>query len=289
MPATGKHDPQGRSALSRRNLFRASAIGGLGLAGAGVVGGVTAANADSEPTGSTMRYIPQRINRADQRAPNEKAFSDVDGVPTYYIRGGSHDPATFYCTFGFFDSLVAWMQRFKQFSAEAGYAEVAILTSAGAYVDKPGAHGEGVAIDVDRIDWADGTISSMIDQDWASGDRQLHKRYYGVDASLRIFFRWGLDRTYNAAHHDHFHMDFYGLPVQLSTGSSSDVGWVQAACNEFMDAGLVEDQVWGPLTQAAFDESKSRLGITGDPQSDPAAYVAWLEAVTVRGLTNQPF
>lgn len=293
MPGTGKHEPQERPGLSRRTLFRASAIGGLTLAGAGVAGGITAANAGVES--STMRHYPRRLDTpgtagtVDTRSATEKAFDNIDGTPTYYIRDGSHHPATFYCTFDFYDSLVLWIQRLRTISAAAGYSEVSIVTSAGAYVDKPGEHGLGQAIDVDRIDWADGTISSMIDLDWNSGDRELHKRYYAVDATLRAHFRWGLDHTYNEAHHDHFHMDFGGLPVQLSDGSTSDVGWIQAACNEFMDAGLVVDQVWGPLTQAAFDESKQRLGVAGDPQSDAAAYVEWLDKAAAKGFANQPF
>lgn len=286
MSGTGKHDPQRRPGLSRRTLFRASAIGGLGLAGAGAIGGVTMASAG---TTSSERIIPRKVDPSLRQSLI--TWDEIDGVPTYYDRDDSSytpRPASFRSTQGFYDTLVAWMQRFKELSAAAGYAEVSMFVSAGAYVDKEGQHGAGTAVDVDQIFWGD-TRSSMVHQDWNSGDRELQKRYYGVDAALRLFFRWGLDRAFNAAHHDHFHMDFGGLPVQLSTGSESDVGWIQAACNEFMDSGLAVDQAWGPLTQAAFDESLQRLGISGNPTSDPAAYIAWLEATTAKGLANEAF
>ena len=127
----------------------------------------------------------------------------------------------------------------------------------------------------------------MIGQDWRSGDGALRKRYYAVDATLRAHFRWSLDHTYNAAHADHIHSDFGGLPVVLGTGSSSDVGWVQRALNEFQGAGLAEDDIWGPLTNGAFQTSRQRLGVTaGNPHTETASYRAWLDAVARKGFAG---
>jgi Extensin-like protein C-terminus len=275
------------SGLSRRDLLRASAAGGLavGLTGSGLAG--TAAHAADD-----MVYVPPSLPYGPLAA-NEKAFSNIDGTPTMYIRDGTgvRKPATFYCTFGFYDALVLWVRRLRSISASQGYPGLQFITSAGAYVNKAGQHGAGTAIDVDEISWTDGRISRMIGLDWqTSKPSELRKRYYAVDATLRAHFRWCLDRTYNTAHHDHIHADFGGLPVILGTGSSSDVGFVQAVCNEFMNSGLAVDKIWGPLTQAAFDQSRSRLGVTsGNPHTTTSVYRAWLDAVARKGFANQAF
>lgn len=277
------------SRLSRRGLLRAGAVGaiGAGVAGSGLLG--TAAHADND---DGMLYIPPSIPYG-VLSPTEKSFNNIDGTPTMYIRDGSgvRKPATFRCTFGFYDALVAWVQRLRSVSASQGYPGLSFLTSAGAYVNKAGQHGAGTAYDCDEIGWSDGRMSRMIGLDWqTSKPSDVRKRYYAVDATLRAHFHWCLDRTYNSAHHDHIHADFGGMPVKLNKGSSSDVGFIQAICNEFMNSGLAVDKIWGPLTQAAFDQSRSRLGVTsGDPHSSTAVYRTYLDAVARKGFANQAF
>jgi len=223
-------------------------------------------------------------------APNEKAFNNIDGTPTMYIRGGSRQPATFSCTFGFYDSLVAWVRHLRAVSAAAGYAGLEFITSAGAYVNKPGEHGAGTAFDLDEVQWAGGTICRPIGRDHENGAAAVRRRYYAVEATTRTTFRWVLDANYNAAHQDHIHMDFGGMPPVLGTGATSDTFFVQALCNEFMGSGLAVDGAWGPLTQAAFDQSRQRLGTTtGNPHTDQGAYGQWLNAVSARGFTGQGF
>lgn len=274
---------------SRRGLLRAGTVGaiGAGLAGSGLLS--TAAHAGS---GDEMVYVPPSLPYGTLAA-NEKAFNNIDGTPTMYIRDGTgvRKPATFYCTFGFYDTLVLWVRRLRSVSASQGYPGLQFITSAGAYVNKAGQHGAGTAIDIDEIAWTDGRISRMIGLDWqTSKPSELRKRYYAVDATLRAHFRWTLDRTYNSAHHDHIHSDFGGLPVILGKSSSSDVGFVQAVCNEFMNSGLAVDKIWGPLTQAAFDQSRSRLGVTsGNPHTTTSVYRTWLDAVARKGFANQAF
>ncbi|HEY6738408.1 MAG TPA: extensin family protein [Actinopolymorphaceae bacterium] len=279
--------------LSRRHLLGGSAAVAAGLVGVGLTSaGAHAAeggHADVPVFTSGGRvYVGAPPNAP--LSPTEKAFSDIDGTPTMYIRDGSgvRKPATFRCTFAFYDALVAWVRRLRSLSAEAGYSGLSFITSAGAYVNKPGQHGAGTAIDIDEIGWSDGKICRPIGLDWNSSNGALRKRYYALDATLRAHFRWSLDRTYNAAHHDHIHSDFGGLPVVLGTGSSSDVGWVQASLNELMGAGLAVDKIWGPLTQGAFDTSRQRLGVTsGNPHTTTSVYRAWLDAVARKGFANQ--
>jgi hypothetical protein len=222
-------------------------------------------------------------------APDEKAFNNIDGTPTMYIRGGSRQPATFRCTFAFYDTLVSWVRHLRSVSAAAGYGALEFITSAGAYVNKSGQHGLGTAFDLDEVQWVGGVMCRPIGRDHSNASAAVRRRYYAVDATTRTRFRWVLDAHYNAAHQDHIHMDFGGMPPLLGK-ASSDTFFVQAVCNEFMGAGLAVDGIWGPLTQAAFDESRRRLGTTsGNPHTTPSVYATWLNAVSARGFAGQPF
>jgi hypothetical protein len=71
------------------------------------------------------------------------------------------------------------------------------------------------------------------------------------------------------------------------TGSSSDVKFIQATCNNFRASGLVVDGIWGPKTQAAFDGLKSALGITGNPHTTTSVYQSLLSGVARAGFANQ--
>lgn len=228
--------------------------------------------------------------------PNSASFNSLDGVPTMYMRwgGGDTEPRqyTFRCRPNFLEALNAWVRYLKEVSAEAGpeYAEMEWITSAGAYVNKPGQHGNGTAFDLDQAKWVDGPLISPIRLDGrpnASIERQ--RRYYALEATVRAHFRWTLDANYNAAHHDHIHQDFGGMPPVLGTGSSSDTFFVQGMLNAFQDAGLAVDGIWGPLTQGAFDESKDRLNYTGNPHNSTADYRGYLELVASRGFRAEPF
>lgn len=290
MPADG---PAGRRPISRRSLLHGTAAATAGLLGTGLAAGTAHAagghtNAPTFRSGSELYVGSSPAARA--LGPAEKVFDNIDGTPTMYIRGGNgRQPATFRCRNGFYDSLVDWVQRLRSLSSGAGYPGLEFITSAGAYVDKPGQHGNGTAIDVDEIGWTDGRMCRPIGLDWDSSDGALRKRYYALDCTLRAHFRWSLDRTYNAAHHDHIHSDFGGMPQVLGKGSSSDTGFIQALCNEFMNSGLVIDQIWGPLTQGAYEDALSRLNISGNPLGSVSGYQELLDAAAAKGFANQPF
>jgi hypothetical protein len=220
----------------------------------------------------------------------EKAFSAIDGVPVYYDRAGSLQRATFYCTYGFYDRLVAWKRRLASISAGAGaaYSSLSYLALAGAYVNKSGYHGLGRAVDVDQVVWS-GTASRPVDREYASSDRAVRRRFLAVDAVCRGTFRYVLDGWYDAAHHEHIHADDGALPTVCRTGSRSDTVFVQATCNAFTGAGLAVDGVWGPRTTAAFKDATARLGVSGDPHTSSAAWVAWTERAAAHGFADQAF
>ncbi|WP_367128620.1 hypothetical protein [Saccharothrix sp. HUAS TT1] len=216
-------------------------------------------------------------------------FSRIDGTPVYYWRSsrGNTTLRNWQATQAFYDSLVLWIRDLRSLSS--GYGSVTYLVSAGFYVNKPGQHGAGTAMDLDHVRWSGGQVSSPLDRDHASGTLATRRRYLAVDAVCRRRFRYALDGWYNADHADHIHSDFGGLPVRCVTGSESDAKFVQALCNNFMSSGLAVDGIWGPLTQSAFTTAKSRLGVTGDPHSSSAAWQSFLSAAARRGFANQAF
>ncbi|MGH9246460.1 MAG: extensin family protein [Acidimicrobiales bacterium] len=222
-------------------------------------------------------------------APNEKAFDAIDGRPTYYWRyvDGVPRRATFYSTYGFYDQLVRWIND-MQAVAGPNLGSVLSIVSAGVYVAKPGQHGLGQALDLDRMQFYHGTCTPYA-RVHASPERWIRRRYLAVDAVTRRWFRYTLDGWYNAAHADHIHMDFGGLPVRCVKSSRSDTVFVQSACNNFEDAGLAVDGIWGPLTQGAFDQSMQLLEVAGDPHSSSSVWQMWLYRAARHGFADRGF
>lgn len=218
-------------------------------------------------------------------------FSRIDGTPVYYWRSnrGNTTLRNWQCTQAFYDQLVPWIRDLRTLSAEAGYGNVSHLVSAGFYVNKPGEHGTGTAMDLDLVGWTGGQVSAPLDRDHASGSAAVRRRYLAVDAVCRRRFRFVLDGWFNAAHGDHIHSDFGGLPTVCVKGASSDAKFVQAMCNEFMGSGLAVDGIWGTNTQSAFNSAKSKLGITGDPHTNSTVWTSLLHGVAQDGFAGRAF
>lgn len=227
-------------------------------------------------------------------APTEKRFNSIDGTPVYYFRwtdgtaGRNPRQLTFACTNAFYSRLVAWIRDLRKLSAAGGLTGLNRIVTAGAYVNKPGQHGMGQAIDVDEVRWGNWTISPYA-RHHAHSNIAAVRRYLALDAVCRRHFRWVLDAGYNAAHQDHLHLDFGGGAVRLAKSSRSDTAFVQMACNAHMGSGLKVDGVWGAKTQSAFELSRRRLNIGGDPFNNTGHYQAWLGEVARCGFRNRPF
>lgn len=216
-------------------------------------------------------------------------FSRIDGTPVYYWRSnrGNTTLRNWQATQAFYDRLVLWIRDLRSLSAS--YGSVSYLVSAGFYVNKPGEHGAGTAMDLDYIQWSGGASISPLDGHHASGTQSTRRRYLAVDAVCRRRFRYVLDGWYNSAHADHIHSDFGGLPTLCVKSSESDTKFVQAMCNNFMGSGLVVDGIWGSLTQSAFNTAKSRLGVTGDPHASSSVWMSMLSGVASDGFANRAF
>lgn len=220
-------------------------------------------------------------------AATEKSFKSINGVPVYYRRGGNTRP-TFKSTHSFHRLLESWMRDLKTVSRNAGYGNVRYIDSAGAYVNKPKAHGRGEAIDLDKVVWTTGRTSRPINQHHASRLRYMRRRYLAVDAITRKHFRFVLDGWYNAAHRDHIHMDTAGGSVRLVKSSSSDTKFIQAVCNNFAGTRLVIDGKWGRKTQAALSKLLARPAFRGiNPLRSQWQYRRFLAVVADHGFKNK--
>jgi hypothetical protein len=272
-----------RGGLNRR-LFLGG-LGGLGAATALTQAGGTAWAAEQADAAG----LPGVMQAPE--AMSLRTFSRIDGTPVYYWRSnrGNTTLRNWQCTQAFYDRLVVWIRDLRQLSSDGGFGNVAFLVSAGFYVNKSGQHGAGTAMDLDLVRWGGGRQSAMLDQHHSSSNRTLRRRYLAVDAVCRRRFRFVLDGWYNAAHRDHIHADFGGLPTLCQKGSSSDTRFVQAMCNNFMGSGLAVDGIWGPATQRAFDQAKNRLGITGDPHQNLTAWRNMLARIARHGFRDQAF
>lgn len=280
---TAPQDNHQASSLGRRAFL--GAVGGLAAASAATLLVPPAAGASAR---ITRTELPKSM-----QAPASSAlvsFSAIDGTPVYYWRSnpGNQNPVTWRCTQEFLDTLVVWIRELRSISQQAGYGGIEYLVSAGFYVNKPGQHGAGTAMDLDVVQWASGQVSSPLNRDHTSSDDAVARRYLAVEATLRRQFCYVLDGWY-PDHADHFHADFASMPPLLRTGSQSATFFIQATCNRFQGSGLAIDGIWGPNTQREYDRMRSTLGITGDPTADIAVYRDLLHKIALHGFANTPF
>lgn len=265
-------------------LPRRRVLAGLAaLVAAGVVGPVRSSHAVER-----FAPLPSELQPPAVLAANFSTFSEVNGIPVYYWRDGTRDTRRrqWYAATTMLAHANRWMNDLQNLSAQAGWPPVSYLVSGGFYANRSGQHGQGTAMDLDVVVWADGRRCAPLDGHHA-GSRGIRRRYLAVEASLRRRFRYVLDGAYNADHHDHFHADLGGIPTgRLLHESRADTVFVQSTCNDFMGSGLAVDGIWGPLTQGEFRRLKQGLKVYGNMQNDRDACRFMLNRITRRGLRN---
>lgn len=206
---------------------------------------------------------------------DEVYYDNINGVPLQYIRNGYYQSTTVASTYAFRDKLEDWQSDLQNAAGNrANYGSMTRIVTAGAYVNKPGAHGQGRAFDIDMVRWVNGS-SRPYEQYHSSSNRTLRRRYLGLNALCQRHFKWVLNGWYDAAHEDHIHVDDVGGALLLNKSSKSDVTFIQAMCNDVMGSNLVIDGVYGPNTDTEYRKSKDRVDITGDTSSDQGAWRLW--------------
>ncbi|HEY6567853.1 MAG TPA: extensin family protein [Actinomycetota bacterium] len=219
-----------------------------------------------------------------------KTFDAIGPTPIKYGSPGDYTRKEIKCERKLYAELVDWLATLKYYSTVFGgwsMNEIKYVGHVGAYVCKPGCHGLGQAFDINRIQW-DGVASDMYGGDHSSGDRKVRRRYLAVDASCRRYFKYTLDGWYNPDHTNHIHVDLHTTPV-FSKESLSDVGFIQAVCNNFNGAGLTIDGTWGPRTKDAWRDVNDQWGYNGcEPFSNEVATAEWCNFVMAHGFADQP-
>jgi hypothetical protein len=209
-------------------------------------------------------------------------FTSVGGVQINYDRDSHKD----YGTRGrpitsggpvtpeFFAALSRWMAELK-ISCPWGVPQ--LLVTGGIKGDGHGRHGEGRAIDVDGLWWADREIVAL------NAEKQP-LLYLAVDATLRLYFGVVLDFWYNLQHRDHWHVDDAQAPGWQPTRSR--VVFMQAALNHVwgVKPELVIDGVFGPRTAAAASAVLAQLPSKDGLPGLPGQWGEFLLATAANGF-----
>ncbi|PYP89574.1 MAG: hypothetical protein DMF61_02580 [Blastocatellia bacterium AA13] len=187
------------------------------------------------------------------------SFTSLAEAPTHYARepvasyGTRGLPHTFRCTSEFLTKLETC---FAELWSVAPLGRAEVVTSAGAFVEKPGFHGLGRAFDLDAIFWSERDFVTL---------RFLEdtRFYLGIEAILRKHFGTVLNFLYNSDHHDHLHCDD-STDVGFVRTSRSRVLFVQAAVTHVLNIPVDIDGQFGPQTDRGIIEALEQLEITGD-------------------------
>ena len=193
----------------------------------------------------------------------------IAGASFWYERGEAPFPTMLEIEPKFFRTL-------EECFIEIGeaYKPLARVISAGAYVDKPGAHLLGRAFDLDGIEFEDGQVWAATEQTRLTAAIQgVFMKKFGVVLS------W----VYDEAHSDHLHIDDWGSPWGFKE-SPSVVKYVQWVLNlsGVRSPSLKVDGVWGPLTERAFWQHFGR-------RNEVRHYPTDTEYKTFLGFASQRF
>ena len=195
--------------------------------------------------------------------PGLVTVARLDGVPLLYARAGAPRPQSFSIEAAFRDVLVATVMSVR-FRAPLAFGDLVSITSAGAFVEKPGAHGLGRAFDHDAWTFENVDIRPLR-RDHAAASRALRQRYWALAAIIRSRSAFVLHGEYDAAHQDHIHQDNVAPTRAFTTGSEAAVKLTQAVCKHiYGKSDLVIDGDFGPLSQAAVREAMITVDLPGD-------------------------
>lgn len=186
----------------------------------------------------------------------------IDGVPLFFARGVPARPQRFPMSPAFRDVLVATVKSVR-FRAPQAFGKLEGITSAGAFVNKPGAHGKGRAFDHDA--WTFKNVDIRPLRKDHAGSRALRQRYWGLAAIIRSRSAFVLHGEYDSAHRDHIHQDEIAGTRAFTTGSEASVKLVQAVCKHiYANKDLAIDGGFGDQSKAAARAAMIKVDLPGD-------------------------
>jgi len=196
------------------------------------------------------------------------------GVPLLFARGVAPRQQSFPMSPAFRNTLEATVKSVL-FRAPPGFGKLQSITSAGAFVNKPGAHGKGRAFDHDAWTFANVDIRPLR-KDHKAGSRAQRQRYWGLAAIIRARSAFVLHGEYNAAHEDHIHQDVIAGTRAFTASSEASVKLAQAICKHiYGSSDLAIDGSFGDKSKAAARAAMLKVDLPGDI-SDTGQWERWL-------------
>lgn len=189
-------------------------------------------------------------------------INNILGVPLFYERGSNPGPRQFPVASSLRPILEAIVKQVQE-RAPAGFGRLQRISSAGMFVQKPGAHGQGRACDWDRLVFANLKISP-IEHQHESPSLAKRMRYWAFGAICRSNCAFVLHGLYNAAHGDHYHTDNF-TGVAFNRQSEATVKLLQAILNDIHrhTPRLDTDGDYGQESRTAFGQAMEQLQLTG--------------------------
>jgi Fungal chitosanase of glycosyl hydrolase group 75/Extensin-like protein C-terminus/Bacterial Ig domain len=219
-------------------------------------------------------------------------FTSIDGVKVHYDRRNASDYGTRGAAADFFaeTSFISKLNDcFNELWKVCPLGKADLITSAGAFVNRPPAPGDNHALarafDLDGIFWPSRTFITLNDG-FKGGDRKF---YFGVEAILKKHFGVVLDYEFNADHRDHFHLDD-SRKVDFDPGATSKVVFLQGALVHVMGLSIGStgiDGDFGPSTQNALATALGQLRITGSINTR-AVWLEFLSKIAAKAFGNVP-
>ena len=197
------------------------------------------------------------------------SFNALGGVPTHYdrltpeaygTRNGPH--RSFNATAAFTAKLNA---AFNELWELCPFGRAEMIATAGAFVNKPGFHGQGRAFDLDAIFWPNNVNFVTLEDGFRNRNRNL---YFAVEAVLRRHFGQILNYNFNAAHRDHFHID--DVAPGFVTTSRSATFFLQNVLITVYGQEIGLDGDFGQQTRGAAERVFESLDILGGLEDDEA-------------------
>jgi len=263
--------------VSRRRL--------LGLAGAGTLAALLPACG----TDGAVRDSPFARAYCVPRSTLD-AHRELDGLPLVYEVDERRSSFSFEA--GFYSSLAGWLQSYRR---ATGTPQPDQVWSYGAWTDGGSAcdswHNAGRAFDLARLRLEGGGFVSCRYDQWqqstgAARERAL-RQYWALAASLHLDFAYVLTYLYNAAHHNHIHIDngrSGGQPSTLSTRSQVQLQAVQAICRYLWNEPVEITGRWDQATRRASRSVLDRAEVGDALDESVESWRSFLTASVARGV-----
>jgi hypothetical protein len=199
--------------------------------------------------------------------------TDAMGVPLWYDRSSAYGiPHATKLLFNGAENLYRALNLLGEDMKKIGWLDcVEKILTGGVYVNKPGAHREGIAVDFDGVVLKEGEKKIFV---YRAGMENSLPRKTATRFACLIARRFGVVLTegYNREHEDHIHADL-SRSVDWY-GSKSQIVLVQEVLNAWYGAGLEIDGKPGSRTRKAWSDASR--GTFKESNFDYLAGFKWL-------------